>query len=135
MNIVTRQNIHTNYGNIPDGVVFKVDVHTDHAEYFIKGKGMLANLTTGLCHKLDYYNDARIFQEVKLYEPKDMPVLRRYKEVFRGNVFIHETAMYIKLSNCLYSIVQNCLIIDDYISDDAYVWVLPGFTLEAGPLD
>ena len=133
MNIVTRQNIHTNYGNIPNGVVFKVDVSTDSAEYYIKGKDMLANLTTGRCHRLDHYDDGRIFQEVKLYEPKDMPVLRRYKEVFRGNVIIHGNFMYIKLSSCLYSISQNYLI-EDHISDDDWVWVLPGFTMEAGPL-
>lgn len=133
MNIITRRNIHTNYGDIPNGVVFKVDVSTDSAEYYIKGKDMLANLTTGQCHKLDYYKDDRIFQEVKLYEPKDMPELRRYKEVFRGNVFIHKNYVYIKLSNCLYSMTLNYLV-DDYIPDDDYVWVLPGFTMEAGHL-
>ena len=133
MNIVTRQHTHTNYGNIPNGTVFKVDVSTDSAEYYIKGRDMLANLTTGQCHTLDYFKDTRIFQEVKLYEPKDMPVLRRYKEVFRGNAFIHGNFMYIKLSSCLYSMSQNYLV-EDYISDDDCVWVLPGFTMEAGPL-
>ena len=62
-----------------------------------------------------------------------MPVLMHYREVFRGNVFIHGNFMYIKLSNCLYSMSQNYLV-EDYISDDDCVWVLPGFTMEAGPL-
>ena len=85
MNIVTRKNIHTNYGNIPNGVVFRVDVSADFTIYCIKGRDKLADLTTGRCHELDYYDDSSIFQEVTLYEPKDMPLLRRYKEVFSGS--------------------------------------------------